>query len=150
MAGYLDNYGAGVDQRIRKIKIIVVSLIAAVIAGGILFYVFHNFREEQRVKKFFAALSNKDYKAAYGMFGCTDAKPCTAYAFDKFMEDFGPASGHDPSRVRIARSQSCGTGVILTVDYGQNRQDTLWVERKDMSIGFPPFGDVCPSGLAGR
>lgn len=150
MAGYLDNYGAGVDQRIRKIKIIVVSLIAVILAGGALFYEFHNFREERRVKEFFAALAGKDYKAAYAMFGCTDAKPCTAYAFDKFMEDFGPASGHDPSRVRIAKSRSCGTGVILTLDYGQNRQDALWVERKNMSIGFPPFDDVCPSGLAGR
>lgn len=150
MAGYLDTYGVGVEQRIRKIKIIVVSLIALVIAGGTLFYVFHNFREEQQVKQFFAALSRKDYKTAYAMFGCTETKPCSAYGLDRFMEDWGPASGHDPSQVRILRSRTCGTGVILNLDYGHGRQDSLWVERKNMTIGFPPFGDVCPSGLAGR
>lgn len=149
MAGYLDNYGAGEEQRIRKIKITVVSLIVAVIAGGTLFYVFHNFREEQRGKQFFAALSRKDYKAAYAMFGCTETTPCTAYGMDRFMEDWGPASGHNPSQVRIVKNQSCGTGVILSLDYGQNRTDALWVERKNMTISFPPFGDVCPT-LAGR
>jgi len=146
MAGYLDTYGAGVDRRIKIIKTLVISLVSLVVLGGILTFVFYNYREEQRIKQFLAALSAKDYKAAYVMFGCTDAKPCTAYAFAQFMEDFGPAAGHDPARARITRSRTCGTGVILTVDYGQNRQEKLWVERKNMSIGFPPF-DGCPAGM---
>jgi hypothetical protein len=146
MAGYLDTYGAGVDRRIKLIKTAVIALVAAVALSAVLFYIFHNFREEQRVKQFLAALSAKNYREAYRMFGCTEAKPCTAYAFDKFMEDWGPAAGHDPSHARVTRSLSCGTGVILTVDYGQQRQEKLWVERKDKTIGFPPF-DVCPSGM---
>ena len=146
MAGYLDTYGAGVERRIKIIKTVVISLVSILVIGGILMFVFHNYREEQRVKAFLAALAAKDYKSAYVMFGCTDAKPCTAYAFDKFMEDWGPASGHNPAQARVTRSRSCGTGVILTVDYGQSRQEKLWVERKDMSIGFPPF-DGCPAGL---
>jgi hypothetical protein len=146
MAGYLDTYGAGVDRRIKLIKTAVIALVAAVALAAVLFYIFHNFREEQRVKQFLAALSAKNYREAYRMFGCTEAKPCTAYAFDKFMEDWGPAAGHDPSHARVTRSISCGTGVILTVDYGQQRQEKLWVERKDKTIGFPPF-DVCPSGM---
>ena len=146
MAGYLDTYGAGVDRRIKLIKTSVIAVVAAVALGAVLFYIFHNYSEEQRVKQFLAALSAKDYRVAYRMFGCTEAKPCTAYAFDKFMEDWGPAAGHDPSHARVTRSLSCGTGVILTVDYGQQRQEKLWVERKDKTIGFPPF-DVCPSGM---
>jgi hypothetical protein len=145
MAGYLDTYGAGIDRRIKLIKTAVIALVAVVALGAVLFYIFHNYSEEQRVKQFLAALSAKDYRTAYRMFGCTEAKPCTAYAFDKFMEDWGPAAGHDPSHARVTRSLSCGTGVILTVDYGQ-RQEKLWVERKDKTIGFPPF-DVCPSGM---
>ena len=146
MAGYLDTYGAGVERRIKIIKTVVISVVSVLVIGGILTFVFYNFREEQRVKQFFAALAAKDYKAAYAMFGCTDAKPCTAYAFDKFMEDFGPNSGHNAAQARVTRSRTCGTGVILTVDYGQNKQEKLWVERKDMSIGFPPF-DGCPAGM---
>jgi hypothetical protein len=146
MAGYLDTYGAGVDRRIRLIKTAVIVLVAAVALGAALLYIFHNYSEEQRVKQFLAALSAKNYRAAYRMFGCTEAKPCTAYEFEKFMEDWGPAAGHDPSHARVARSSSCGNGVLLTVDYGQNRQEKLFVKRADMTIGFPPF-DVCPSGM---
>ena len=47
---------------------------------------------------------------------------------------------------RISRSRSCGSGVLLTIDYGSNRQEKLWVERRDMSIGFPPV-QGCPAGL---
>src|SRR3954454_18845925 len=146
MAGYLDTYGAGVDRRIKLIKTAVIALVSAVALGAVLFYIFHNYSEEQRVKQFLAALSAKNYRAAYRMFGCTEAKPCTAYAFEKFMEDWGPAAGHDPSHARVTRSLSCGTGVILTVDYGQQRQENLGVERKDKTMGSPPF-DVCPSGM---
>jgi hypothetical protein len=146
MAGYLDTYGAGVDRRIRIIKTVVISVVSAAIVAGVLLFIFHDYREEQRGKQFFAALATGDYRGAYRMFGCTEAKPCTAYSFDKFMEDFGPASGHNPSQAHITRSRSCGTGVILTVDYGQKREEKLWVERKDMSIGFPPF-DGCPAGM---
>jgi hypothetical protein len=32
------------------------------------------------------------------------------------------------------------------VDYGKSRQEKLWVERRDMSIGFPPV-QGCPAGL---
>jgi len=147
MAGYLEQYGAGVDRRLKIIKTIVISLVSLVAIGGILFFVFHNYREEQRVKQFLALLNARDYKDAYAMFGCTDAKPCTAYAFDKFMEDWGPASEHKGyGNARISRSRSCGSGVILTVNYGRDQQEKLWVERKDMTIGYPPF-QGCPGGL---
>jgi len=147
MAGYLDTYGAGVERRIRIIKTVVIAVVSLVVIGAVLFYVFHNFREEQQAKRFFAALASKNYQEAYRMFGCTDAKPCTAYAFNKFMEDWGPNVLHDPSMARITQSRSCGTGVILSVDYGQQRAaEKLWVERKDKSIGFPPF-DGCPRGM---
>src|SRR5437764_524116 len=129
MPGYLDQYGVADARRIKIIKTVVISLVSVAILGGILFFVFHNYREEQRVTQFLAFLAAHEYKAAYAMFGCTDAKPCTAYGFDKFMEDWGPASGHgSAANARITKSRSCGSGVILTVDYGGKRQETLWVE----------------------
>jgi hypothetical protein len=142
MPGYLDQYGAGDEQRIRKIRKIVISVVSIAIAATILFFMFRNFREEQRGKQFLALLNAKDYKAAYAMFGCTDAKPCSAYSFDMFMADWGPGSGHNLAAARITGSRSCGSGVLLTVNYGSG-QEKLWVERKDMTVGFPPF-QVCP------
>ena len=146
MAGYLEQYGAGEERRGKIIKIVVISLVALVVIGGGLVFNFHNFREERQVKQFLSDLGAGDYKAAYALFGCTDAKPCRYYPFNKFMEDWGPKSGHTGfGEARITRSRSCGSGVLLTVDYGQSRQEKLWVE-KDMSIGFPPV-QGCPAGL---
>jgi len=147
MAGYLDEYGSHEDRREKVTKILVIFLLALVLAdgvGGLLFFLFHNHREESKVRQFFESLSAHDYKAAYAAFGCTDAKPCRDYTYQQFMEDWGPASGRgNPSNFRIARSRSCGSGVILTVDFGQNQEQRLWVERKDSTVGFPPF-DTCP------
>ena len=151
MAGYLEQYGAGEEQRARRgkiVKIFVISLVAVVLIGGGLFFNFHNIREERQVKQFLSHLASRDYKAGYALFGCTEAKPCEhRYPFDKFMEDWGPGSGHTGlAEARITRSRSCGSGVLLTVDYGNNRQEKLWVERRDMSIGFPPV-QGCPAGF---
>ena len=147
MAGYLDQYGAGEERRGKIIRNAVIAVVALVVVGGALYFNFHNYREEQQVKQFMSLLAGKDYKAAYALFGCTDAKPCRYYPIDKFMEDWGPASGHGGfDSARITRSRSCGSGVLLTVDYGSNRQEKLWVERGDKSIGFPPV-QGCPAGL---
>jgi hypothetical protein len=145
MPGYLDQYGAGEDRRIRIVKVIAISLASIVILGGILYYVFHNYREERQAKQFFALLAGRDYKSAYALFGCTDAHPCKGYTFDRFMEDWGPKSPHaNIAAAHITRSRSCGSGVLLTVSFGSDQAEKLWVERKDMSIGYPPF-DGCPA-----
>jgi hypothetical protein len=147
MAGYLDQYGAGEERREKIVKTVVISLVSLAALGGALFFVFHNYREEHQVKQFFDRLSAHEYKAAYALFGCTDEKPCRDYPLDRFMEDWGPNSGrNNTSNFRISRSRSCGSGVILTVDFGRNQEEKLWVERKDMAIGFSPFPG-CPSGM---
>src|ERR1039458_6902083 len=95
MVGYLDQYGAGEERREKIIKIVkraALSLVVLVAIGGSLFFVFHNFREERQVKQFLILLEGRDYKGAYALFGCTDAKPCRYYPFAKFMEASGPAS----------------------------------------------------------
>lgn len=145
MAGYLDQYGAGDARREKIVKTLVISFVALVAASGALFFIFHNYREEHQVKEFFDHLTAHDYKAAYAQFGCTETKPCRAYAFEQFMEDWGPSSGrNNTANFRISRSRSCGSGVILTVNFGKDQQDVLWVERKDMTVGFSPFPG-CPN-----
>ena len=144
MAGYLDQYGAGEEKRIRIIKTLVISAVALVIAGGILLFTFHNYRQEKQVKRFFALLETHDYQSAYNLWVRTDGDR-RGYPFSAFMQDWGPQSSHpDVANFRISRSRSCGSGVILTVDFGKNQQEKLWVERDDLTIGFSPLPG-CPA-----
>ncbi len=148
MAGYLDHYGAGEERREKIIKTAAAALAIVLVAGGILFFIFHNYRQERQVRRFFELISSHDYKAAYALWGCTDAKPCSGYPFSSFLQDWGPtgADSQNPAAYRIAKSRSCGSGVILTVDVGPNHQERLWVQRDDLTIGFSPFPTSgCPA-----
>ncbi len=81
MAGYLDHYGAGEERREKIIKTAAVALAILIVGGGILFFIFHNYRQEQQVDRFFRLISSHDYKSAYALWGCTEAKPCSGYPF---------------------------------------------------------------------
>ena len=96
-------------------------------------------RQETEVRQFLELVRNRQYDAAYKLWG-----PNKDYPFDKFMEDWG--SQRSIGSFEITHSRSCGSGVLLTVDYGKNQQEKLWVERQDMSIGFPPV-QGCPAGM---
>jgi hypothetical protein len=141
MAGYLDQYGAGEERREKIIKTLAAALAILLVGGGILYFIFHNYRQEQQAERFFRLIASHDYKAAYALWGCTDAKPCSGYPFSSFLQDWGPdsASAQNPSAFRITKSRSCGSGVILTVDMGPNHVERLWVQRDDLTIGFSPF-----------
>lgn len=143
MAGYLDQYGAGEARREKIIKTVVIAVIALIVVGGPLLFIFHNYRQESQVKQFFHLLAARRYSEAYALWGCTDAHPCKGYPMTSFMQDWGPERG-DVSNFRIARSRSCGSGVILTVDFDKNREEKLWVQRDDLTIGFSPL-QGCPA-----
>ena len=139
MAGYLDQYGEGDERRAKIFKILIATVLTVLIGGGTLFFVFHNHRQESQVGHFFELLQKKDYPAAWKLWGTS------TYAMKEFMADWGPQSGHaDVSGYRISRSRSCGTGVILTVDFEKGQQEKLWVQREDLVIGFSPWPG-CPA-----
>jgi hypothetical protein len=144
MAGYLDQYGAGEERREKSIKYLVLSIVALVILGGILYFVFHNYQQERQVKRFFTLLQAHEYQPAYNLWVRTESDR-RGYPFDAFMRDWGPQGGHpDVANFRIAKSRSCGSGVILTVDFGNNQEEKLWVQRDDLTIGFSPLPG-CPA-----
>ncbi len=144
MSGYLDQYGAGDEKRIRIIKTLVITAVALIVVGGALMFIFHDYRQEQQVKRFFALLEAHNYQSAYSMWVRSDSDR-RGYPFDSFMQDWGPQSTHrDVTDYKIARSRSCGSGVILTVDFGKSQQEKLWVQRDDLTIGFSPLPG-CPA-----
>jgi hypothetical protein len=146
MPGYLAQYGEGEEQREKIIRWIVISVVLVSVTGGILYFFLKNYKQESQARSFFSLLEKHDYPGAYAVWGCTDATPCRDYAFNTFMEDWGPKSSRaDISSYSIRKSRSCGSGVILTVDFGKNQQEKLWVERRDLTIGFSPWPG-CPPG----
>jgi hypothetical protein len=146
MPGYLANYGAGQERREKLIWRLILAAVLVAIAGGVLYFFMKDFRQERQTRKFFDLLERRDYQTAYAMWGCTDAKPCRDYPFTAFMEDWGPKSARaEVGSYHIKKSRSCGSGVIVTVDFGKNQEEKLWVERDDLIIGFSPWPG-CPAG----
>jgi hypothetical protein len=144
MAGYLDNYGAGEERREKITKRVVITVLALLVVGGLVYSIFHNYPEEHQAKRFFDFLQARNYQSAYALWGCTDAKPCRDYPFTEFMKDWGP----DVSPVNeadVLDGESCGSGVIVDVDAGKAGDKKLWVERSTRILGFPPY-ERCPQG----
>lgn len=143
MAGYLEGYGAGEERREKTIRWILITLLLLLIIAVVLYFQFRNYREDQQIKAFVEDLRRKDYKSAYALWGCTDQHPCPQYAFNKFMEDWGPSSAHaNIGAAKVAKTKSCSTGIIQFIEFPGNDEVQLWVERKDKTIGFAPW-PVC-------
>jgi hypothetical protein len=146
MAGYLDHYGAGEERREKIIKWVVVSVLALLIGGGLLYAAFRDYPEERQAGSFFRLLEQRNYQAAYALWGCTtpDARACHDYPFADFMKDWGADTAAVTS-ADVLDGESCGSGVIVDVDTGKAGEKKLWVERNTHFLGFPPF-DRCPQG----
>jgi hypothetical protein len=148
MAGYLEAYGAAEEQRAKRIQLIKISSIvlgSVIVVALIAYGIFKNHSEEQQAKTFVSLLQAHDYQGAYRLWGCSDTHPCPDYPFNKFLEDWGPKSAHaDQSSAHIGLSQSCGSGVVIRLDYqGSQEPVSLWVERSTKIISFAPWAE-CP------
>jgi len=148
MSGYLEAYGAAEEQRAKRILWIKngsIALAAVLAAGLILYAVFKNRSEERQANAFVAFLRAHDYQSAYRLWGCTDSHPCGDYPYTKFMDDWGPQSPHaDQASAHIGLSQSCGSGVVVRIDYkGSEEPVPLWVERDSKIVSFAPYSE-CP------
>jgi len=49
----------------------------------------------------------------------------------------------DPKVLGIADSESCNTGVLLTVEVNATRTEKLWVEKSGDAISYAPY-PICP------
>ena len=144
MSGYLDQYGAGEDQRNRIIFSTIGGLILVLVLGSLSWYLLEHHHQESVIKSFLNSIRNGDYKSAYQTWGCTPQKPCSGYSFENFMDDWGPQkSAPDLSVLGLADSESCNDAVLLTVVVNRNRTDSLWMDHSSDSISFAPYS-ICP------
>lgn len=146
MAGYLDQYGAGDERRAAIIKGIALVIVGILVFIALPWYLFKNHAQERVVRDFLNLVRKHDYPAAYKTWGCGDPRACSGYSYDRFLEDWGEKSSVDPKLLRIEDSESCGSGVMLTVRASRDRLDTLWVEKSNAIVSFaPPSMTVCPT-----
>lgn len=147
MPGYLDQYGAGEEQRNRTIIRSIIAIVIVAVVGALGWYLLKNHHQESVVKRFINAVRHGDYQTAYHDWGCTDHTPCSGYTFNSFMSDWGPAgpdtSPPDPSVLGITDSESCNNGVMLTVAVNHSRTEKLWVDKGGDAISFAPY-PICP------
>jgi hypothetical protein len=143
MPSYLDQYGAGEEKRENIIKFSVFGLLFVLIFGSLGYYLFKNHSQEAKVRTFLDTLRKKDYEGAYRLWGCTVAAPCSGYAYDRFLEDWGP-KGANPDSLRIEDSENCNSGVILTVATAPSKQERVWVEKESGGLAFSPY-EMCPN-----
>jgi hypothetical protein len=146
MPGYLDQYGEGEEQRNRIIIRSILSVIAIIVLATLGWYLLKNHHQESIVKTFLRAVRGGDYQSAYRDWGCVDDKTCSGYSFEKFKEDWAPASKQDapdPAVLGITDSESCNNGVLLTVAVNSGRVEKLWVDKTGDRISFAPY-PICP------
>ena len=137
---YLADYGVKDVRRERLFKRLAIAAVVLLILALVLYFQFRDYREQQKISQFIELLRQKDYKAAHALWGCTDAKPCRDYGFDKFLEDWGPQSPNaNIESAKVAKKKSCNHGIIQFIEFPGNREVQLWVDRAEGYIGFAPW-----------
>lgn len=149
MASYLEGYGETQARRSRRLRWIILVPLVLLLLAGVLYFKFRDYGEYRQAARFLELIQNKSYKEAYALWGCTDQKPCPHYAFDKFMEDWGPSGPlKSPEQARIADHIGCRGGVINFVSAPGQEDIQLWVDRRTDEIGFAPWRlKQVPSGF---
>ena len=147
---YLSGYGVEDAKRSRVIRWIVLSVILAAVLGTIGYFSLRDYRERSHVASFLDHLRRGDYRGAYRMWGCTESTPCRDYAFDKFMEDWGPKSPQaSVAGAELGKSKWCDSAVIQIVQFPGNQEVQLWVQRDTRTIGFNPWPVTYEPGMLG-
>lgn len=142
MYDYLDKFGVADARREKRLKTIFFTVLALAVVAGALWFFLRNYKEESRVKEFLSLLEQKDFKSAYGMWGCTDATPCRDYKFDKFLQDWGPQSdAADVSSIQRLKLKSCDNGIIQLLKI-KGQDVNIYVDRATLVLGFSPW-PVC-------
>jgi hypothetical protein len=137
---FLEGYGLRDARREKYFKLGALAVVVALIVGPFLYLWLRDRTEKQKVQLFLELLRNRDYKAAYVLWGCTEEKPCRDYDFSKFMEDWGPGSPQaNVASAKVNRTKHCDTGIVEFVAFPDQHEVKLWVERQNKTIGFAPW-----------
>ncbi len=136
MGSYLATYGEGDERRSRNIRLIIWSVLGAIVITVASYFIFHNFREKLVAKHFLADLNAHNYRAAYDLF-CTSDHPCPNYDYNRFLQDWGPPA-KATGAWKVASTDSCRYFLTVNVDAPGTELQSLAVQRSDLSLGYAP------------
>lgn len=126
----------------------VFAFLGLTIVGLIGYYGLRNYSEQGKLAGFREILEKQDYQGAYRYWGCTAEKPCRDYAFNKFLEDWGPKSGHTNfATMQVTRKVTCKDGYGVGWKFGNDAM-YMWVVRPDQSLSYDPWPNWRQSWLA--
>ena len=134
--------------RDRRRRVVMVSVVAAVIVIAVLAYLYRNWPEERVVSHFFAALVNKDYERAYGIWlhdpgWKQHPQQYPNYPYNEFYRDWGPGGEWGLIRsfkIEGSANPKGGSGVVVVVTVNERKEKArIWVEKKDKTLTFSPY-----------
>jgi hypothetical protein len=137
VASYLQQYGAGEEQRNRVIKWIILGCVGAVIIAIAAYFMFHNYPERHVATRFLTDVNGKNYQAAYRDWGCSTNHPCPNYDYSRFMQDWGP-SKNVTLPWKVQSTDSCKAFLTVNVQAQGSELQSLAVMRDDHSLSFAP------------
>ncbi len=118
----------------RRKKQLWIALAVFIVAAPALYYEFKNFREERVAAQFFTTLQEQKYDEAYRLWN-----PSPSYTKADFLGDWGDKSQYGKiTEFQITKSHAMGSGVRI-IALLNGKEARLWVEKKDHSLGFPPY-----------
>ncbi len=136
MFEYIKPIDLGAERRKRRL---IFGIVLSLLLAGYLYYEWKNYPEERRASQFFKALQQENYQEAYRIW-----QPTSSYHFDDFLEDWGWNGLQGPiHQYRIEDSRARGSGVVVRIRLNDAETTTLWVEKTDKRLSFPP---IQPSG----
>ena len=149
--GLLDASEEPKSQLLRYAVTAVALVILLTFGAWYGWYLFFFMPERRTVEHFMNAVRGGDLQMAYQIW-----KPHgSSYSFQDFTSDWGPKGYYSPLksyRIETAEQPKDGSGVIVVVEIspfqpfppgndpqsGRNREISIWVERSDQSLSFPP------------
>ena len=131
-------------ERKRTQAIWAAIVIVLILAG--LAYRYRNWPEERVADHFFAALQQKDYEKAYGIWMADPGwkqhpKQHAQYPYEDFYRDWGPGGDWGVVKsYKLLGSATLGSaGVVVVVDVNDRADKArVWVDKHDKSMSFSP------------
>ena len=141
----------------QKRRKIIATVVVAVLAVAVYLYLTRYDSEKKVINKFFQAIEQKDYDAAYGIYYADPnwkqhPEKYTAYTINQFKLDWGPSGEYgtiashkiDCALEPPKKDFVSPSGVIIVVIIN-NMHDTrsMWVEKKSKTITDSPMKVLC-------
>ena len=133
-------------ERRRRIKI--VSAVVLIVVLALVVWMNRYWPEKHVADKFFAALLNKDFETAYGIYFADPQwkqhpEKYPKYTFNEFYLDWGPGGEWGVIKsYEVYGVSSCaggGSGVVVDVIVNERMQHAqIWVEKSDKTLSPPP------------